>query len=76
MARKMKIWDLRPIDFKIWKSCSYGLVVVAPTEKRARKAASESSGDEWLNSSISSCRELIAEEFSCDCVILSDDVFE
>lgn len=65
----MKLWLLAPIEsnstaWKPWYDKSFGFVVVAETEERARIVASDKHGDEgivpWLDTTQSSCTELIA----------------
>lgn len=73
MSEKMKLWELRPIDFDNWEFLSFGSIVAAPTEERARQAVSESSGKEWLDIKLTFCRELLPEEFEVDCVVISSD---
>ena len=68
----MKLWLLRPITKKKggpwdpWYDKSFGFVVRAETEEKAREIADENAGDEnhdekhpWLNSYYSVCEELL-----------------
>lgn len=68
----MKTWHLRPRDLESWDFLSFGSIVVAPTEERARKTAAEASEDVWLDSNLTLCEELIADEFDVDCLILDN----
>ena len=70
----MKLWILRPITKKRnspwdpWYDKSFGFVIRAETEEKARKIADENAGDEnhdakhpWLNSLYSNCKELLSD---------------
>jgi len=63
----MKLWLLRPIDphngpWEPWYDKSFGFVVEADTEARARQIASLDAGDEkassWLDVELTTCVEL------------------
>ena len=68
----MKTWHLRPKDLDSWDFYSFGAVVVAPSEERARMVAAQATEDVWLNSSLTICEELIADDYVVDCLVLDD----
>jgi len=71
----MKLWILRPVKhlpddkgpWNPWYDKSFGFVVIADTEKLARKVAHDNAGDEnddyspWIDSKYSTCDELTPE---------------
>lgn len=62
----MKLWLLKPI--KNWTpvyDCTFGVVVRADSEGRARALASKEAGDEgqtsWMDKRLTTCSELTAD---------------
>jgi hypothetical protein len=68
----MKTWHLRPKDLDSWDFYSFGAVVVAASEDRARMVAAQAIEDVWLDSSLTICEELIADDYVVDCLVLDD----
>jgi hypothetical protein len=79
---RMRVWHLSLRDYDKWDVAlarqhnqTFGAVVVAATEKEARRAASEAGGEAWLDETESTCDEIIPSQFAVTCLIMDEPVW-
>lgn len=70
----MRVYDLHVIDIDAWEHQTLGCVVVAPDEAGAREVAGQASFGDWNDPTLVECRELLADEFDCPCVVVLDAI--
>lgn len=76
MADKKSFWELKPYDVNVWPADHTTIaIVVASTEAKARNAAAEKGGKQWLDPLKAACSLINPDDYHEDTVVLDRKEF-